>query len=80
MRELAHDALLSARAFGRGYFKRDFIEDLFRKHEATIPPTTAIRSGLSWRLELWHRQFVDEPRRWPYEGGRDSERGMHCWP
>lgn len=61
MRELAHDALLSARAFGRGYFKREFIEDLFRKHEAD---DTAYYGDTLWTflvLELWHRQFVDEP-------------------
>ncbi len=61
MRELAHDALLSAKAFGRGYFRRDFIEDLFRKHEAD---DTSYYGDTLWTflaLELWHRQFVDEP-------------------
>jgi asparagine synthase (glutamine-hydrolysing) len=61
MRELAHDALLSARAFGRGYFRREFIEDLFRKHEAD---DTSYYGDTVWTflaLELWHRQFVDEP-------------------
>jgi len=63
MRELAHDALLSARAFGRGYFRREFIEDLFRKHEAD---DTAYFGDTLWTflvLELWHRQFVDAPMR-----------------
>jgi len=63
MRELAHDALLSARAFGRGYFRREFIEDLFRKHEAD---DTAYYGDTLWTflvLELWHRQFVDAPMR-----------------
>jgi len=61
LRELTHDALLSARAFGRGYFKRAFIEDLFRKHEAD---DTAYYGDTVWTflaLELWHRQFVDQP-------------------
>jgi asparagine synthase (glutamine-hydrolysing) len=61
MRELAHDALLSARAIGRGYFRREFIEDLFRKHEGD---DTAYYGDTLWTflvLELWHRQFVDEP-------------------
>lgn len=61
MRELAHDALLSPRAFGRGYFRRPFIEDLFRKHEVD---DTAYYGDTLWTflaLELWHRQFVDEP-------------------
>ena len=61
MRELAHDALLSTRAFGRGYFRRAFIEDLFSKHQAD---DTAYYGDTLWTflaLELWHRQFVDEP-------------------
>jgi asparagine synthase (glutamine-hydrolysing) len=61
MRELTHDVLLSSRAFGRGYFRRDFIEDLFRKHETD---DTAYYGDTLWTflvLELWHRQFVDEP-------------------
>jgi asparagine synthase (glutamine-hydrolysing) len=61
MRELAHDSLLSTRAFGRGYFRRDFIEDLFRKHEAD---DTSYYGDTLWTflaLELWHRQFVDAP-------------------
>jgi len=61
MRELAHDALLAPRAFGRGYFRRAFIEDLFRKHEAD---DTAYYGDTLWTflaLELWHRQFVDQP-------------------
>ncbi len=33
-REFSRDTLLSRRAFQRGYFRRDFIEDLFRKHES----------------------------------------------
>jgi asparagine synthase (glutamine-hydrolysing) len=60
MRELARDTLLSQTAFGRGYFRRGFIEDLFRKHEAD--PTT-FYGDILWNflvLELWHRQFVDE--------------------
>lgn len=61
MRELSRDALLSTRAFGRGYFKREFIEDLFRKHQAD---DTSYYGDTLWTflaLELWHRQFVDEP-------------------
>ena len=44
MRELvARHAALRARSFERGYFRRRFIEDLFRKHETDDPTaTTAI--------------------------------------
>lgn len=61
LRALAHDTLLSARAFSRGYFKRRLIEDLFRKHEAD---DTSYYGDTLWTflaLELWHCQFVDEP-------------------
>jgi asparagine synthase (glutamine-hydrolysing) len=63
MRELSHDVLLSARAFERGYFRRDFIEDLFRKHASD---DTSYYGDTLWTflaLELWHRQVVDEPAR-----------------
>jgi|SRR5579864_1213874 len=63
MRELARDTLLARRAFERGYFRRDFIEGLFRKHESD---NTSYYGDTLWTflaLELWHRQFVDEPLR-----------------
>jgi asparagine synthase (glutamine-hydrolysing) len=62
MRELSYDTLLSARAFGRGYFRRDFVEDVFRKHEAEN--RTGYYGDTIWTflaLELWHRQMVDQP-------------------
>ena len=55
--------LLSQRSFERGYFRREFIEDLFRKHEAD---DSTYYGDTLWSflvLELWHRQFVDEPAR-----------------
>jgi asparagine synthase (glutamine-hydrolysing) len=64
MRELLHDTLLSARALERGYFRREFIADLFRKHE-TEGASTYYGDTL-WTfltLELWHRQMVDERAR-----------------
>jgi len=63
MRELASDALLSARAFGRGYFQRNFIEDLFRKHEADETPYYGDILWTFLALELWHCHFVDQPLR-----------------
>jgi len=65
MRELARDTLFSRRAFERGYIRRDFIEDLFRKFEAD---DSAYYGDTLWgflALELWHRQVVDEPARIP---------------
>lgn len=61
MRELSRDTLLSARSFQRGYFRRDFIEDLFRKHESDDP--SGYYGDTLWTflaLELWHRRVVDQ--------------------
>jgi asparagine synthase (glutamine-hydrolysing) len=61
MRELSRDTLLSPRAFERGYFRREFIEDLFRKQEAD---DSTYYGDMLWTflaLEFWHRQVVDEP-------------------
>ena len=60
MRELAHDVLLSARAFERGYFRRQFIEDLFQKHETEDSSYYGDTLWTFLALELWHRQHVDE--------------------
>jgi asparagine synthase (glutamine-hydrolysing) len=63
MRELARDTLLSSRAFERGYFRRDFVEDLFRRHESD---DSSYYGDTVWTflvLELWHRQVVDSPLR-----------------
>jgi len=63
LREQAHDVLLSNRAFERGYFRRSFIENLFHmfeKDESTYYGDT-LWSFLV--LELWHREFVDQPVR-----------------
>lgn len=63
MRELTRDTLLSRRAFERGYFRRDFIEDLFRKHEGDDSSYYGDTLWTFLTLELWHRQAVDEPAR-----------------
>jgi asparagine synthase (glutamine-hydrolysing) len=62
-RELARDTLLSRRTFERGYFRRDFIEDLFRKHEADDSSYYGDTLWTFLALELWHHQAVDEPAR-----------------
>jgi asparagine synthase (glutamine-hydrolysing) len=61
LRELSQDILRSARAFERGYFKRAFIEELFRRHGTD---DTSYYGDTIWTflaLELWHRQCVDQP-------------------
>jgi asparagine synthase (glutamine-hydrolysing) len=59
MREMARDMLLSQRAFERGYFRREFIEDLFRKYDTDDSTYYGDTIWSFLTLELWHRQFVD---------------------
>ena len=54
---------MSARAFGRGYFQRTFIEDLFRKHESAESTYYGDTLWTFLAIEMWHRQVVDEPAR-----------------
>jgi asparagine synthase (glutamine-hydrolysing) len=61
MRELARDTLLSQRAFERGYFRREFIRDLFSKYEADDSSYYGDTIWSFLALELWHRQFADVP-------------------
>jgi asparagine synthase (glutamine-hydrolysing) len=61
LREWSRDVLFSQRSFERGYFRRAFIEDLVRKHEADDSTYYGDTLWSFFVLELWHRQFVDEP-------------------
>jgi len=61
LRELSRDVLLSQRARERGYFRRQFVEELFGLFESD---STTYYGDTVWAflvLELWHRQFVDVP-------------------
>ena len=61
LRELSRDVLFSARAAQRGYFRRSFLDDLVGKHESD---DSTYYGDTLWSfliLELWHRQFVDQP-------------------
>jgi asparagine synthase (glutamine-hydrolysing) len=63
LRELARDTLLSRRTFERGYFRRDFVETLFARHDAD---DSSYYGDTLWTLlvlEMWHRQSVDVPVR-----------------
>jgi len=61
LKEMVYDVLLSKSAIDRGYFKRDYIENMLDRHQ----------KGESWQyliwnllmLELWHLMFID--RTWP---------------
>jgi len=63
MRELACDTLLSSRTLERGYFRRDFIEEWIRNHQASDSAQYGHGLWTFLTLELWHRQVVDEPAR-----------------
>jgi asparagine synthase (glutamine-hydrolysing) len=59
IRQLARDTLSSMRASGRGYFRREFIEQMFSRHDQT---ESSYYGDVLWALlmiELWHVQFVD---------------------
>jgi len=57
LRNMVHDTLLSQRAIERGYFQREYIENILARHQ----------SGETWQyliwnllmLELWHLMFID---------------------
>lgn len=59
LRELARDTLLSQRAVGRGYFRREAVMRLLDEH---------VTGAANWHhhlwnllmLELWHRMFIDD--------------------
>jgi asparagine synthase (glutamine-hydrolysing) len=60
MRELSRDTLLSTRSVGRGYFRRKFVEDLFRMNDAD---DSSYYGDTIWpflMIEMWHRLVVDE--------------------
>lgn len=59
MRELARDTLLCSRAFERGYFRREFVEDLFHKHEMDVSSYYGDTLWTLLALELWHREYSD---------------------
>jgi asparagine synthase (glutamine-hydrolysing) len=71
LRDLARDTLLSDRAVGRGYFRREFIEDMLDRHQ---------HAGESWQyliwnllmLEFWHLMFIDESLPLPHAEPRGS--------
>jgi len=59
LRDMVRDTLLSQRAIQRGYFRREYIEQILDRHQ---------NKGESWQyliwnllmLELWHLMFIDK--------------------
>lgn len=61
LREFSRDVLFSSRSRNRGYFRPGFLEWLIARHEAD---SSSYYGDILWSvfaLELWHRQFVDQP-------------------
>jgi asparagine synthase (glutamine-hydrolysing) len=61
MSAILRDTMFSRRTLERGYFRREFIEEMFRRYESD---DTSYFGDVLWIflvLELWHRQFVDQP-------------------
>ncbi len=60
LKEFSRDILFSARALNRGYFRRNFLEELIRKHESDESTYYGDTLWSFFVLELWHRQAVDQ--------------------
>ena len=66
LRDMVRDTLLSQRAIQRGYFQREYIEQILDRHQ---------NGGESWQyliwnllmLELWHLMFIDKTLPIPLE-------------
>jgi asparagine synthase (glutamine-hydrolysing) len=61
LRELTRDTLGSVRCSTRGYFRRQFMEELFRRFEEDESTYYGDTLWTFLVLELWHNQVVDEP-------------------
>jgi asparagine synthase (glutamine-hydrolysing) len=63
MRELMNDTLRSKRSRERGFFRQDYMEELFRRHEQDETPFYGDELWTFLTLELWCREFMDQPVR-----------------
>lgn len=59
LRSLAEDALLGDQGIRRGYFKNDYMEDLFGRLENDDSGYYGNILWLFLMLELWHREYID---------------------
>lgn len=58
-RALSRDVLLSPKTYQRGYFQRQFVENLFAGLEQDDTPYFGDLLWVFFMLELWHRRHVD---------------------
>ncbi|HTM00262.1 MAG TPA: asparagine synthase-related protein [Candidatus Omnitrophota bacterium] len=59
LQAMMRDLVLSPRSVGRGYFRREALEDVVRRHEEDATP---YYGTVLWNLmviELWHRRVLD---------------------
>jgi asparagine synthase (glutamine-hydrolysing) len=59
LKQPAYDILLDSRTIGRGYFKREAVQQLLDDHVSMRADHSYRLWALLW-LELWHRMFVDK--------------------
>lgn len=59
LRAFGHDVLLAPRTYQRGYFQREFIEELFANMNRDDTPYYGDLLWLFLMLELWHREHVE---------------------
>ncbi len=58
-KSLVRDTLLSAKSIQRGYFRKGFLESLFKKHEEDSTSYYGDNLWVFLMLELWHREHCD---------------------
>ncbi|MBF0102303.1 MAG: asparagine synthase (glutamine-hydrolyzing) [Desulfobacterales bacterium] len=63
LKEMAYDTLLSQRATSRGYFHREYIENMLNRHQQGENYQYLIWNLLM--LELWQQMFIDRTLRPP---------------
>jgi asparagine synthase (glutamine-hydrolysing) len=59
LKDLVSDTLLSPRATGRGYFRRDSLEKMLAEHQSGRKNWQYVIWNLLM-LELWHQMFIDQ--------------------
>jgi len=60
LRSLPGEVLLDPSALGRGYFRREAVEDLIREHHQNVADHS-LRLWVLIQLEMWHHEVVSRP-------------------
>ncbi|MGE5178130.1 MAG: asparagine synthetase B family protein [Bacteroidota bacterium] len=59
LHDMMRDLVLSPRSVGRGYFRRDALEEVVRRHDVDGTPFYGTVLWNLMVLELWHRRVLD---------------------